>query len=82
MMAYLKKKKQKKMKYYIGTLSYVKNTSSDYFVIIYIYIYCHPQTDCFFYHNSSVWLNMQDSSSWDQNPPNFMLDLVSYRSAI
>ena len=27
-------------------------------------------------------LDIQDISSWDQNPPNFTLDLVSYRSAI
>ena len=22
------------------------------------------------YHNSSVWLDMRDASSWDQNPAN------------
>ena len=32
------------------------------------------------YHNSSVSLDTY-ASSWDQNPPNFTLDLVSYRSA-
>ena len=26
-------------------------------------IYCHPQTDCFIV---SVWLDMQDASSWDR----------------
>ena len=34
------------------------------------------------YHNSSVWLDTQDASSWDRNLPNFTLDLVSYRSTI
>ena len=34
------------------------------------------------YHNSTVWLDMQDSSSWDRNLSNFTLDLVSYNSAI
>ena len=34
------------------------------------------------YHNSSVWLDTQDTLSWDQNPPNFMLDMVSNCSAI
>ena len=33
------------------------------------------------YHNSPVWLDTQDASSWDRNPPNFTLDLVSYCSA-
>ena len=34
------------------------------------------------YYNSSVWLDTQDASIWDPYPPNFTLDLVSYRSAI
>ena len=38
-------------------------------------IYCHPQTVSL-YHNSSVWLDTKDASSWDQNPPNFTLDLI------
>ena len=25
----------------------------------------------YIYHNSSVWLDTQDASSWDQNPPDF-----------
>ena len=33
------------------------------------------------YQNSSVWLDMNNASSWDRNPPNIMLDFVSYRSA-
>ena len=30
------------------------------------------------YHNSSMWLDTQDISSWDENSPNFTLDIVSY----
>ena len=56
-------------------------------VYIYIYIYVciyiviPRQTDSLF-HNSSVRLDTQDASNWDQNTPNFTLDLVSYHSAI
>ena len=49
---------------------------------IYIHIYCHPQTDFSLYHNSSVWQDSQETSSWNCNPPNFTLGLLSYRSAI
>ena len=34
------------------------------------------------YHNSSVWLDTQNDLSWDRNPSNFMLDMVSNRTAI
>ena len=51
------------------------------YIYIYIYILIHRQTVSF-YHNYSVWLDMQDASSLDRNPPNFMLDLVSYHLAI
>ena len=44
------------------------------------YIVIHRQTVSL-YHNSSVWLDMQDVWNWDQNPPNFMLILLSYCSA-
>ena len=37
-----------------------------------MYIVINRQTVSL-YHNSSVWLDTQDASSWDQNPPNFML---------
>ena len=47
----------------------------------YIYIHFHPQT-VLLYHNFSVWLNTQDASSWDWNLPIFMLELLSYCSAI
>ena len=43
-------------------------------------IYSHSQTVSF-YLNSSVWLDTLDALSWNWNPPNFTLDLVSYRSA-
>ena len=43
---------------------------------IYIYIVINRQTVSL-YRNSSVWL---DASSWDRNPPNFTLDLISYHS--
>ena len=33
------------------------------------------------YHYSSVWLDTEDAWSWDLNPTNFTLDLVSDRSA-
>ena len=33
------------------------------------------------YHNSSVWLDTLDTRSWDRNPPNFTLGLVSDDSA-
>ena len=46
-----------------------------------IYIVIQRQTISL-YHNSSVWPDTQDVSSWDQNPPNFTLDLVSNWSAI
>ena len=51
------------------------------YIYIYIYIVIHRQTVSL-YHNSSVWLDMQDASNWGQNPPNFKLDLVSYSAAI
>ena len=37
----------------------------------------HRQT-VLLYHNSSVWLDTQDTSSWGWNLPIFMFDLVSY----
>ena len=49
-------------------------------IYIYIYIVIHRQTVSL-YHNSSVWLDTLDAWSWDQNPPNFTLDLVLYRTA-
>ena len=42
-----------------------------------ICIYCHHRQTVSVYHNSSVWLNAKDTWSWDWNPPNFTLDLVS-----
>ena len=39
-------------------------------VYIYIYIVIHEQTVSL-YH-SSVWLDMQDASSWDRSPDDFM----------
>ena len=51
----------------------VVNFSSYIYIYIYIYIVIHRQT---------VWLDIQDASSWDQNPPNFILDWVFYRSVI
>ena len=50
------------------------------YIYIYIYIVTHWQTVSL-YHNSSVWRDTADDWSWDRNPPNFTLDLVSYRSA-
>ena len=47
----------------------------------YMYIVMHRQTVSL-YHNSSVWLDTQDVSCWDRNPPNFMLDMLSDCSAI
>ena len=42
-----------------------------------VYIVIHRQTVSL-YHNL-VWLDSQDTLSWDRNPPNFTLDLVSAR---
>ena len=42
---------------------------------------CHLLTVSL-YHNSLVWLDTQDASSWGQNPPNFTLELVSNLTAI
>ena len=50
-------------------------------IYINIYIVIHRQTVSL-YPNSSVWLDTPDASNSDCNPPNFMLDIVSYRSAI
>ena len=50
------------------------------YIYIYIYIFIHRQTVSF-YQNSSVWLDTYDTQSWDRNPSNFMLELVSDRSA-
>ena len=47
---------------------------------IYIYIFIHRQTVSL-YHKSSAWVDTQDAWSWDRNPSNFTLDLVSYCSA-
>ena len=49
--------------------------------LIYIYIYCHPRQTVSLYHNTSVWLDISDARCWDQNLPNFTLDLESYCSA-
>ena len=46
-----------------------------------VYIVIHRQTVSL-NQNSSVWLDTQDASSWDWNPANFTLDLVSYHSYI
>ena len=51
------------------------------YIYIYIYIVIYRLT-FLFYPNSSVCLDIQDALSWDWNLPNFMLDLVSYCSAI
>ena len=40
-------------------------------IYIYIYIVIYRQTVSL-YHNSSVWLDTQDTSSWEWNPPNFI----------
>ena len=52
------------------------------YIYIYIYIYSviHKQT-VLLYHNTSVWLDCEDAWSWDRNPHNFTLDLVSDCSA-
>ena len=46
-----------------------------------MYIVIHKETVSL-YHNSSVWLDTQDAPSWDRNPSNFMLGIVSNCSAI
>ena len=49
-------------------------------IYIYIYIVIHRQTVSL-YHDYSVWLDMQDASSWDRNPPKFTLDMA-YNSSV
>ena len=49
------------------------------YIYIYFVIYRHSLS---LYHISSACLDTQDTSSWDWNPPNFTLVLVSYCSAI
>ena len=51
------------------------------YIYIYIYIVIHRQSVSL-YQNSSIWLDTQDASNWDRNPPNFTLDLISNSSAI
>ena len=51
------------------------HSSPSVYIYIYIYIVINRQTVSL-YHNSSVWLDTRDASSWDRNPPNFTLDLV------
>ena len=41
------------------------------YIYIYIYIIIHRQT-VLLYHTTSVCLDMQDVSSWDRNPADFM----------
>ena len=50
------------------------------YIYIYIYIVIHRLTVSL-YHSPSVRLDTLDAWSWDRNPPNFTLDLVSDRSA-
>ena len=57
------------------------HTNTHIYIFIYIYIFIHRQAVSL-YHNTSVWLDTQDASSWDRNPPNFTLDMVSHRSDI
>ena len=52
-----------------------------YAICVYIYI-VNQRLTVPLYHNSSMWLEMQDASGWDKNLPNFMLVLVSYCSTI
>ena len=51
------------------------HTHTHIYIYIYIYIVIFRQTVSL-YHNSSVWLDTQDASSRDWNPPNFTLDLL------
>ena len=46
-----------------------------------VYIANHRQI-VLLYHSSSVWIEIQDASSWDRNPPKFTGDLVSHYLAI
>ena len=46
-----------------------------------VYTVIHRQT-VLSYRKSTVWQNTLDSSSWDRNPPNFMLDMIPNRSGI
>ena len=65
--------------FYFCTIQTTIHTLQFVFIYIYIYIVIHKHSVSL-YHNSSLWLDTQDARSWDRNPPNFTLDLVSNRS--
>ena len=50
-------------------------------IYIYIYIVSHRQT-VLFYQNSSVWLDRQDSRSWDRNLANCNTNPRFYHSTV
>ena len=51
-------------------LSYIEINGRIHYIYIYIYIVIHRHTVSL-YHNSSVWLDKRDASSWDWNPADF-----------
>ena len=65
------------------SFSFLPTLSLSLYIYIYIYIYIVIQRQTVsLYHSLYVWLDMQDDSSWDRNPPNFTLEMVSNYSAI
>ena len=50
-------------------------------LVFYTYIVMHRQT-LSLYHNSNVWLETRDASSWDRNPADFTPIRYLYRAAI
>ena len=59
--------------YMVSWINQTLNSDSDDWLFCSIYIVIHIQT-VLLYHNSLVWLDRQDVSSWDRNPINFTLD--------
>ena len=58
------------------SLTSVHTNGNECYLLCYIYIYIyiiHRQTVSF-YHNSSMWLDTRDASSWIRNPPMFTSD--------
>ena len=75
-------KKKHELTFNIWTAIFPVPKPKKYFLFCQQYIYSHHRQTLSLYHNSSEWLETRDASSWDRNPPNFQLGMVSNHSAI